>query len=68
MPDTSQYRILTCYHCGNKGLMKIEHVYTHNEGGPILDEADNIVDYDPIEKNNWILLSCPVCSNAMLYK
>lgn len=34
--------------------MKIEHVYTHNECGPILDEADNIVDCDPIEKNNWI--------------
>ena len=53
--------ILTCYHCGNTGLMRVEGEYKTKRGGPIHDEGNNIVDYDPIERVEMRLLSCPMC-------
>ena len=47
---------MTCYHCGNTGLMHIEGVYKTKRGGEIRDADGNIVDYDPVETIEWRLL------------
>lgn len=32
------YKILKCFHCGNEGMLKIEHIYEHCFGGPVFDD------------------------------
>ncbi len=66
--EDKELKLLTCYHCGNTGLMRLEGIYQTKQGGPICDDGGNIVDYDPVERINWQLLSCPVCHEATLYK
>lgn len=66
--EEKELKILTCYHCGNTGLMRVEGEYKTKRGGPIHDEDNNIVDYDPVERVELRLLSCPVCQEATLYK
>ena len=68
MSTEEKYKLLTCYHCGNTGLLKIENIHTRTFGGPILSETGEVVDYDPCEKYSWITLSCPVCSKVTLYE
>lgn len=68
MSNDKDYKILTCYHCGNKGMLKIENLYNKTYGGPIFDEIGEVVDYDPLEKYRWFTLSCPVCSKITLYE
>ena len=48
--------------------MRVEGEYKTKRGGPIRDEGNNIVDYDPVEKDEMQLLSCPVCHEVTLYK
>lgn len=67
MAEQKSQRLHTCYHCGNTGLMNVEHVYTHEEGGPIFDEFDQVIDCVEREENKWYLLSCPVCGKATLF-
>lgn len=66
--EEKELKILTCYHCGNTGLMRVEGEYKTKRGGPIRDEGNNIVDYDPVERVEMQLLSCPVCHEVTLYK
>ena len=66
--EEKELKILTCYHCGNTGLMRVEGEYKTKCGGPIRDEGNNIVDYDPVERVELRLLSCPMCHEATLYK
>lgn len=66
MSDDKKYKIHTCYHCGNQGLMKIEHTYSHKYGGGIYDPFGDLVAYEIEEYFDWILLSCPVCNKATL--
>lgn len=68
MENNKEQKLLTCYHCGNKGLLQIEGVYETKRGGPICDIAGNILDYDPVESIKWELISCPVCQEATLHK
>ena len=62
------YKILKCFHCGNEGMLKIEHIYEHCFGGPVFDDIGCVVDCEPTEKYRWHLLSCPVCHKATLYE
>ena len=48
--------------------MRVEGEYKTKRGGPIHDEGNNIVDYDPIERVEMRLFSCPVCHEVTLYK
>ena len=66
--EEKEQQLLTCYHCGNTGLMHIEGVYKTKCGGEVRDADGNIVDYDPVETIEWRLLSCPVCGDVTLYK
>ena len=68
MPIDENYKILTCYHCGNKGLLKIENTYNKTYGGPIFNDIDEVIDYDPLEKYRWFTMSCPVCGKITLYE
>ena len=66
--EEKELKILTCYHCVNTGLKRVEGEYKTKRGGPIHDEGNNIVDYDPIERVEMRLFSCPVCHEVTLYK
>ena len=66
MNDEDKYRLATCFHCGNRGLMKIEHIYSQDYGGMITDEFGNVLSMDLEEHFDWILLSCPVCRKVTL--
>lgn len=66
--EEKELRSHTCYHCGNQGLMRIEGEFSRKEGGPICDDSGAVIDYDPVEKVTWQLLSCPVCNDVTLYK
>ena len=60
------YKLQTCYHCGNKGLMPIEHMHSHDYGGPEFDSVGNCVGRELEEQFKWYLLSCPVCHKVIL--
>lgn len=60
------YKLQTCYHCGNKGLMPIEHMHSHDYGGPEFDSVGNCVGRELEEQFKWYLLSCPVCHKVTL--
>lgn len=66
MYDRDKYRLTTCFHCGNRGLMKIEHVYSQDYGGVNTDEFGNVLSVDLEEHFDWLLLSCPVCKKVTL--
>ena len=66
MSDNIKYRLQTCYHCGNKGLLKVEHIHRHKHGGPIFDSSGNMVDVELLEIFEWYMLSCPVCNKISL--
>lgn len=66
--SNEEYKLLTCYHCGNRGLLKIENMHTKTFGGPIFSETGEVIDYDPCEKYNWFTLSCPVCDKVTLFE
>lgn len=60
------YKLQMCYHCGNKGLMHIEHLHSHKYGGPEIDDFGNFISCELEEDFNWYLLSCPVCGKVTL--
>lgn len=62
----SKYRLQTCFHCGNTGLLKVEHMHRHEFGGPIFDPAGNMIDVELLEIFEWYTLSCPVCNKVSL--
>ncbi len=64
----NNYKILTCFHCGNTGRLKIEHIHNYNFGGPIYDTNHIVIDYEPLEKYRWYMLSCPVCHKVSFYE
>lgn len=68
MSIEKNYKILTCYHCGNKGLLKIENIHNKTYGGPVYNEVCVVIDYDSLEKYRWFTLSCPVCGKVTLYE
>ena len=68
MYDKEKYRLRTCYHCGNTGLLKIEHVHKHEYGGPVYNQIGDIVDVDLMEHFTWYLMSCPVCHKVTLWQ
>lgn len=68
MSNNADYKLLTCFHCGNTGNLNIEHLHKHTFGGPIYDENNVVIDYDPLEKYRWILVSCPVCHRVSLFE
>lgn len=66
MKDKTDFRLQTCYHCGNQGLMPIRHVHVHDYGGPVFDKTGAQIDHDLEEHFEWTLLSCPVCGKVTL--
>lgn len=68
MYDRNSFRLQTCYHCGNQGLMPIEHRHKRDYGGPEFDEVGNVVSYELEEHFEWFTLSCPVCGKVTLYE
>lgn len=66
MYQRDNFKLQTCFHCGNKGLLPIEHKHSQEFGGPVFDECGDIVDCDPQEHFDWFLLSCPVCRRVTL--
>lgn len=64
---TSNYKLLTCFHCGNKGLLKIEYCRDSTYGDTTYDSYGKLIDFDPWETHKWYLLSCPVCAGVTLY-
>lgn len=61
-----EYKLQTCYHCGNQGLMHIEHLHLYNYGGLEFDNDGNCVGRELEEQFQWYLLSCPVCHKVTL--
>ena len=61
MANDKEYQLHTCYHCGNTGLLKIEHCCSETFGGPVLDDFGNEIDFELVEAFKWSMLSCPVC-------
>lgn len=68
MYDKEKYNLLTCYHCGNQGLMTIEHAHRYDFGEPILNAYNEVTDVDVEEIYHWQLLSCPVCHRVTLWE
>ena len=66
MVNEEDFKLQTCFHCGNIGLLRIVHKYSYNFGGPSFDEVGQIVDYDLQEHFDWFMLSCPVCHKVTL--
>lgn len=66
MYDHEKYQLQTCFHCGNTGLLLIENKIQKKTGGPIYDEAAEVVDYEPKEVYQWFTLFCPVCYKVTL--
>lgn len=66
MYDKTKFRLLTCYHCGNRGLMPIEFVHEQNFGGYVYDTQGKAVDRELEETFLWHLVSCPVCGFVTL--
>ena len=64
--DRNAFRQQTCYHCGNTGLLLVEHKYSQSFGGPRIDEFGNMIGLDLEENYDWFLLSCPVCHKVSL--
>ena len=58
MANEEDFKLQTCFHCGNKGLLRIAHKYSYNFGGPSFDEVGQIVDYDPQEHFDWFSTPC----------
>ncbi len=61
-----QYRLHTCYHCGNQGLMKIEHIHEDHFEDYIEDAFGNAIGLGFTENFHWTMLSCPVCKMISL--
>ena len=69
MIDSKREQILlSCYHCGNKGLLHVVGQYEERFGGPVIDPAGLQVGLDLEETFSYYLLSCPVCRNITLYQ
>lgn len=56
--EVNGHIVATCYHCGNKGIMKVAGRY---DSGPIYDEEEIF-----FEEYNWRMLICPVCKQMSL--
>ena len=61
MANDKEYQLHTCYHCGNTGLLKVEHCCSERFGEPVWDEFGNEMDFELVEDFKWSMLSCPVC-------
>lgn len=59
-------KILTCYSCGNKGVMKHIGSFNKKEYVEDYDEYGNEISHQLIEDTEWILFECPVCHNPVL--
>lgn len=68
MYDTEKYQLLTCYHCGNRGLMPIEFRHKHDFSYLYENEAGEVVDVEAGDIYSWHVLSCPVCSKVTLWQ
>lgn len=66
MYDRNKFRLRTCFHCGNQGLMPIKYIHSHDFGGPVYDEIGNIVSHEFEEHFDWIMLACPACEKVTL--
>lgn len=64
--DKDKFRLHSCFHCGNQGLMPIRYIHPHDFGGPVYDEIGNIVGQELEEHFDWILLMMPVGSCVSL--
>ena len=67
MYDT-EFKLLTCFHCGNKGLLTVCHRIQQVYGGPVENEAGETVGYEPQETFQWYTLKCPVCKKVTLWE
>ena len=68
MYNPNLFKLQTCYHCGNRGLMPIVCKHEHDYGGPEFDEIGNVINYDLEEHFEWFMLSCPACNKVTLYE
>lgn len=59
-------KILTCYSCGNRGVMKHIGNFSNDEYFEDYDEYGNVICHQLIEEVEWILFECPVCHNPVL--
>lgn len=67
MEDKRKQMIVQCYHCGNNGLMNVEHEINQQFGGDYENEFGDY-QHDFEEHITWKLLSCPVCHLVTLYQ
>lgn len=42
MVNEEDFKLQTCFHCGNIGLLRIVHKYSYNFGGPSFDEVGRL--------------------------
>lgn len=56
MREKKDFLLETCYHCGNKGLLRVLYNHEDTWGG-----AEDLE-----EEFNWFLLKCPVCGMLSL--
>lgn len=68
MYDKEKYNLLTCYHCGNQGLLSIEHAHRHEFGDVVFDAYGEVTNVYVDEVYHWQLLSCPVCHRVTLWE
>lgn len=68
MYDQNKYNLQVCYHCGNQGLLTIEHDHKHDFGEPVFNSYGEIIRFDVDETYHWQLLSCPVCHRVTLWE
>lgn len=60
--------ITTCYHCGNKGLLKYKSTVTWNNDHIEYNSKGEVILYDVIEHIDWDLYECHVCHNPILIR
>lgn len=62
----SKNKILTCYSCGNKGLMKYIGSFNNSDYAEDYDDFGNVIYHQLIEDTEWMLYECQICHNPVL--
>ena len=60
-------KILTCYSCGNKGVMKYIGGFNNSDYAEEYDEYGEVIYHQLIEDTEWTLFECPICHNPVLF-
>lgn len=61
-------QIYTCYHCGNRGVLKFVQSVISDDVYKYTDAYGQIIDMQLIGRDTWKLYQCPVCNNPTLVR